>query len=152
MQTPKVRWISCDLRADTDTQQLLMLTGVSLLSTVTFAITPPKTCQTKVFIDGYPDPACVVPNTGPVGVNLAQSLFLAPGECKDAPSPIKSFRNAIDNDAKASTCTLSVYPSKGCQGTPVSQKPNIEANENQCVDLDLKLAFLLGANSFKLVC
>ena len=131
--------------------QLLALTGITLLPTMTFAVTPPATCQYKVFVDGYPDAGCVVPNTGPLQVNLADSLFLAPGECKDSKEPLLSFRNAISNDAKAKTCNLIAWSLKGCKGTTFTVPPNVEADENKCVDYLLK-GGATGAKSFRLVC
>lgn len=132
--------------------QLLAVTGMTLLPSMTFAVTPPSTCQYKVFVDGYPNPGCVVPNTGPVMVNLADSLFLAPGDCKDTREPLLSFRDAISNDAKATTCTLTAYSLNGCMGTAFAVQPNVEANENQCVDYSLKGGAVTGAKSFGLRC
>ena len=125
---------------------------MTALAPLILATTPPSTCQYKVFVDGYPNPACGVPNTGPVGVNLALSLFLAPGDCKDTSEPILSFRDAISNDAKAKTCTLTAYDTKGCKGKAFTQQPHVEADENQCVDYSLSSGNVLGAKSFSLKC
>ena len=121
---------------------------------MTFAVTPPSTCQYKVFVDGYPNPACAVPNTGPLQVNLAESYFLAPGDCKNSNGPlgIRSFRDAISNDAKAKTCTLTAWSLQGCMGTPFEVQPNVEADENKCVDYTVKGGAATGAKSFKLTC
>jgi len=103
-------------------------------------------------VDGYPNPGCVAANTGPVGINLANSLFLDPGDCKNSSEPILSFRDAISNDAKAMKCKLTAYTAAGCTGTPFPQQPNVEANENQCIDYALISGNVLGAKSFKLEC
>ncbi|KAL8915634.1 MAG: hypothetical protein Q9172_006816 [Xanthocarpia lactea] len=131
---------------------ILALTGITVLSTLSSAVTPPPTCQYKVFIDAYPNEGCVVLNTGVVGINLVPSLFAAPNECKDSPQPVQSFRNAISNDAKAKTCTLKAYNAAGCKGTAFAVQPNTEAEENECIEYSLRSGNLLGAKSFKLEC
>ncbi|KAL8799337.1 MAG: hypothetical protein Q9182_005981 [Xanthomendoza sp. 2 TL-2023] len=132
--------------------KILALTGLSLLSPLTLAATPPSTCQYKVFVDLYPNAGCAAANTGDLGINLTRYLYLAPGECKDAPLPVMSFRDAISNDAKAGTCTLTAYDSKGCKGKAFDQQPHKEAAENQCVDYSLSSGNALGAKSFSLKC
>ena len=96
--------------------QLFAFTALTLLPRLTFAVTPPSTCQYKVYINGYPNPGCVVA-AGPVN-GLVDSLFLAPGDCKDTKVNYRSFRDAITNDAKAKTCTLTAWTLQGCKGTP----------------------------------
>ena len=80
------------------------------------------------------------------------SLFLAPGDCKDTKVNYLSFRDAITNDAKAKTCTLTAWTLQGCKGAPFEVQPNVEANENQCVDYSLQGGIFTGAKSFKLTC
>ncbi|KAL8905177.1 MAG: hypothetical protein Q9171_006775 [Xanthocarpia ochracea] len=134
---------------------ILALTGITVLSTLSSAVTPPPTCQYKVFIDAYPNVGCVVLDngvTGAVGVSLVSGLFVAPNECKDSPQRVQSFRNAISNDAKAKTCTLKAYDGAGCMGTAFALQPNTEADEDECIDYPLRSGTLLGAKSFKLEC
>ncbi|KAL8992861.1 MAG: hypothetical protein Q9169_006782 [Polycauliona sp. 2 TL-2023] len=141
-------------KAYADADQILAFTGMSLLSALTAAVAPPPTCQYKVFLDLYPNPACAVVNTGPVGVKLFEGFFLNPGQCKDTTRPILSFRNAITDDSKAEKCTLIAYPEKGCKGKEFLTRPNPEAKENDCTDYTLATvtSLSLAANSFKLQC
>ncbi|KAL8869231.1 MAG: hypothetical protein Q9174_004426, partial [Haloplaca sp. 1 TL-2023] len=110
----------------------------SLFSSAAFAVTPPRSCPFKVFVDGYPNPACAAVNAGPVPINLTEGIYLAPGECKDSIRPVLSFRNAGTDDAKVGKCTLTAFTGKGCTGGKFTTTPNKEANENQCVDNSLK--------------
>ena len=138
-----------------NTDQILALTGITVLSTLSSAVTPPPTCQYKVFIDGYPNAGCVVLDngvTGAVGVTIVSGLFVAPNECRDSDRPVQSFRNAISNDAKAKTCTLKAYAAAGCMGTPFALPPNTEAEENECIEYSPSTGNLSGAKSFKLEC
>ncbi|KAL8806094.1 MAG: hypothetical protein Q9223_005161 [Gallowayella weberi] len=132
--------------------KILALTGLSLLSPLTLAATPPSTCQYKVFVDLYPNTNCAAANTGDLNINLTRFLYLAPGQCKDAPLPVMSFRDAISNDAKAGTCTLTAYDQKGCQGKKFDQQPHKEAAENQCVEYTVTSGVGLTAKSFSLSC
>ncbi|KAL8670467.1 MAG: hypothetical protein Q9168_004991 [Polycauliona sp. 1 TL-2023] len=138
------------VEASPNIDQILALTGM-LSAALTSAATPPATCQYKVFVDAYPDPGCVVLNTGPANVQLFEGFFISPGECKSTSLPILSFRNAISDDSKAAKCTLVAYPNKGCTGKEFDQQPHKEAAENQCVDYTLS-SLSLKANSFKLKC
>ncbi|KAL8677931.1 MAG: hypothetical protein Q9186_005683 [Xanthomendoza sp. 1 TL-2023] len=132
--------------------KILALTGLGLLSPLTLAATPPSTCQYKVFVDTYANAGCAVVKAGDL-INLTRFFYLAPGECKDAPQSVASFRNAISNDAKAGSCTLTAYDTEGCKGKAFNQQPNKEAAANQCVDYSLSSSGnLLGAKSFSLKC
>ena len=102
----------------------------SLLSTAAFAVTPPRSCPFKVFVDAYPNPGCATVNSGVVPINLTEGLYLAPGECKDTTGPVLSFRNAGIDDAKVGKCTLTVCLGTGCKGSEFSTTLNKEAAED----------------------
>ncbi|KAI9790410.1 MAG: hypothetical protein M1835_000985 [Candelina submexicana] len=128
--------------------QALLFTALALLPTIN--CTPP-TCKVQVFVDGYPAPGCVV--TAVQDVQVVSSLYVAPGECKDTTLPLQSFRQAITNDAKATTCRLTAFSGNSCTGTATAFVPHLEAQENLCVNYDLDAASgVEGANSFSLDC
>ena len=61
-----------------------------------------------------------------------------------------NFQYAINNDAKANSCTLMAWDSKGCTRKSSTQQPHVETDENQCVDNSLNGGIVLGAKSFSM--
>ena len=65
---------------------------------------------------------------GTANTQLGEFFFLPVGKCQDTTRGIQSFRDAITDGSKASSCTLTAYQKTGCSGASVAYKPNVEAN------------------------
>ena len=96
----------------------------------TLSATTPSGCGTKIFIDLYPVPACVVP--AEARIQLGEHYLLSPGTCQDTTLGIQSFRRAIDSDAAVARCTLRAFTAAGCTGQSQNFVPNVEQQENTC--------------------